>query len=143
MLIDANIVRAVTHEVCNTTLGMPVMDRETAEILADAGRVSAEVLVEGDWNARISIIASKDLARELAGRMFQQDLDAVGQDDLEDSLCEFANIIGGNLKGIVGQEANLSIPSYHEGETVCVSGDGLSTAFAHDSSDFCIVVDAK
>lgn len=143
MQLDANTIRAVTHEVCNTTFGMPVFDQDPQQEFSGADHVCAEICVEGDWNAKISIVTSKNLARQLAGRMFHQDAGTVEECDVEDSLCEFANIIGGNLKGIVGQEANLSIPAILESIPQNGGENCLATSYGHEDDSFCVLVDSK
>lgn len=140
MQLDTPTVRAVTHEVCSTTLSMPIFDRELPSEIGRADEVAAEVEVAGGWNARISVVASKNLARKLAGRMFQQDAASIEDSDMEDSLCELANIIGGNLKGIVGAEADLSIPAFREVAPAELIAANLAAAFEHETDSFCVFV---
>ena len=142
MQLDDTTVRAVTHEVCNTTFGLPISDLAGAVDVLASDNVAADVRVQGNWNARIAIVASKSLARELAGRMFQQDAANVEEADMEDSLCEFANIIGGNLKGIVGEEADLSIPAYYPSTPSELNEATLATSFEHNAEGFSVVVQA-
>lgn len=77
---------------------------------ANSGQLMAAIRIAGNWNATLQVCASMQLARHIACAMFAQAPDVIGQDDLCDALGEVVNVLGGNVKGMVGHDCHLSLP---------------------------------
>ena len=113
--------------VWTTTLDLPL------EALDDAGQpvswsepiVEALVHISGDWRGAVALHAPASLVELIAQRMFQLDDHAPTPDDMRDAFGELANIIGGNIKGLVSDGgASLSLPTVGErGEEVAIPGN--------------------
>ena len=91
--------------------------------LADSDYLQAAIRVSGDWQAELRVIASNQLAETIAASMFGMEQSDLSKDDVFDALGEIANVIGGNVKGIVGQECSLSLPCVGELLETVQSGD--------------------
>ena len=70
----------------------------------------AAVRISGRRNATLQIYAPLELARQIARAMFGQSGHPLDEDDVFDAFGEVVNVIGGNLKGLIEQEGNLSLP---------------------------------
>lgn len=139
MNINEETLRAVTREVCLTTLGLTLRDEPNSAITGGDDWLATEIHIDGGWTSKISVVMSKNLACVMAGRMFDQEPNEVELCDVEDSLREFVNIVGGNLKGIVGVDSTLSIP-----EITAVrdfDAEHLATAYECESERLHVVVE--
>jgi len=71
------------------------------ELWSAEDAVTASVQISGDWEGVISARFSGELARYVAGAMFDIPLDAIGNQEVSDALGEVVNIIGGRVKASV------------------------------------------
>ena len=109
--ITPECITQMTEAMFVSMLDIPVSliaaaDRPSPE----SGVLQASVEVSGDWQAELRVLASPTLASKIASEMFETPEDELEEDEVNDALGEVANVIGGNLKGIIGRECNLSIP---------------------------------
>jgi chemotaxis protein CheX len=101
----------MTHELFGPMFGIEI---ETADNF-DGNNVSssawqASVGIDGEWAAEVQTIIPEKLAQRVACTMFSMTSDELTDGDMQDAMGEVVNIIGGNIKGIVGVESNLSLP---------------------------------
>lgn len=92
--------------------------------------------VLGAWTGSISI----EISEPLAGRLAQSMLDApeAEPDDVRDAMCELANVIGGNLKGLMPGPSVLSVPRVADCEPVAVNAKQL--VFCCEGQPFSVTV---
>lgn len=76
----------------------------------EADRIVASVAISGEWNGHVVVGATPATARRLAAAMFALDPEAVSDDELADAWGEIANILGGNVKGLLPEPSVLSLP---------------------------------
>lgn len=100
---------AVLQDLFVEMLGMPLTEHPPehsppAELLSDG----AVVHILGDWMGSVVFQCGPSTARSIAQRMFG--LQRVSTEEIDDALREIANIIGGNLKGVLGERCVLSTP---------------------------------
>jgi chemotaxis protein CheX len=72
--------------------------------------VSAAVAVTGAWQGHIVVSCSMAAAREISALLLEIPLPEVSESDVADALGELANIIGGNVKGLLPRPCALSLP---------------------------------
>ncbi len=77
-------------------------------------RLTSAVHLAGDWNGALLLECGRSQACRFAGRFLSVDFPTV-TDDVRDVLGELANMIGGNLKSILGSGIRLSMPSVVDG----------------------------
>jgi chemotaxis protein CheX len=75
-----------------------------------SGHVQASVSVVGAWNGFVTITADLDAARNIAGAMFAMAAEDVQDAEISDAVGELVNIVGGNLKAIVTEPSQISLP---------------------------------
>ena len=83
----------------------------------------AAIRINGDWKAELRVIASRGLAESIAQSMFDADVSELSEEEILDALGEIANVIGGNVKGIVDQECSLSLPCVGKIDDTARRGD--------------------
>ena len=77
--------------------------------------LQACVHLTGDWSGTLTLAVSEEYAEVLARTLFGLEGDA-SADDVRDALGEMANIVGGNLKGLLPCPVELSLPLVARGE---------------------------
>lgn len=111
----AQIVEAVFGSM------MSLQVRECATRWFAAGdRLTSAVHLAGDWNGAVLFECSRSQACRFAGRFLAAAAPAIDtaktvDDDVRDVLGELANMIGGNLKCLLGSGIRLSMPSVVDG----------------------------
>jgi chemotaxis protein CheX len=72
--------------------------------------VSAAVAVTGAWQGHIVVSCSMTAARKVSALLLEMPLAEISESDMADALGELANIIGGNVKGLLPGPCALSLP---------------------------------
>jgi hypothetical protein len=72
--------------------------------------LAARVRINGAWEGSIVVRTVPALARELAATMFGRPAESLQEDEVRDGLGEVGNMIAGNVKGLLTEEARLSLP---------------------------------
>lgn len=76
----------------------------------DGTFVRSRVALTGGFDGSVAVKCSTGLAFELARRMFLAGEQQPSNEEAQDAVHEFANMVAGNIKGILGQ-AKMSLPS--------------------------------
>ena len=72
--------------------------------------LSASIDIRGEWNGTLLLSAPEALIRRFARILFGPEPAELGRAELEDTLGELVNIIGGNLKSCLPPPCQLSLP---------------------------------
>jgi chemotaxis protein CheX len=78
-------------------------------------QVTGCIQISGAWQGAIVIQSSVNFASTIASRLFGEATENLSEADLRDAFCELANMVGGNIKGLVPGPSFLSIPSVTTG----------------------------
>jgi len=124
MMIDEEILQQVVTDVCSGMLGLH-MEPSEAFNCDDADSLSAVIRISGDWDSLVQVLTPRKTAVAIASNMFDMSEAELTEAEIRDAVGEIANMVGGNLKGIVEGESSLSLP--------CV---GASTGSAPFDSSF-------
>lgn len=124
-------VRAATHEVFETMLGMQIEDGEPyvqPKVLGAAGGVMSLIGLAGSWTGAGSILCSPQFACRISGHLLMAEYEDVN-DDVLDAMAEVTNMIIGNFKSLLEPHLGplgLSIPSviYGRNFTARSTGEG-------------------
>jgi chemotaxis protein CheX len=73
-------------------------------------QVTAAVSITGAWQGHVVVSCSDAASRNAAAALLGVELGDVTNEDVTDALGELANIIGGNVKGLVPEPSSLSLP---------------------------------
>lgn len=113
---DVTQLLDITRSVWTQFLGIGLAPIQTGQPKARSALTGclASVTINGEWNGYVSVVCSRPLARRAAASMFGVTSDLVTADQLQDTLSELANIIGGNVKALLPSPSKLSLPVYDE-----------------------------
>jgi CheY-specific phosphatase CheX len=97
----------------------PVFDDTPAE-----ASLLAKVHISGEWNATLEVATTPAVAMLIAAEMFSLDPTSIQTADMFDALGEIANMVGGNVKGIINGELDLSLPKVESCDhpTIAIAG---------------------
>ncbi len=113
MIINPETLQQIAVDVCQSMLGLPLQLIEP-QPSAVTPLLMACVEIRGDQVLVVEILAHEDLTQAIAEAMFAADRGSLSRDEIRDAFGEVANMIGGNVKGMMGAEANLSLPFVSE-----------------------------
>ena len=108
MELDEQNLQQITVDVCQSMLGLELSPMSPN--IDTAHQLVASVEIRGGRHAVVEVFAHDDLMASIAEVMFSSDRGSLSEDEIRDAFGEIANMIGGNVKGGFGAEADLSLP---------------------------------
>ena len=126
MLVLEDDLTALTGGVWEAFLGMAA-EPAYAPVPTEGPFYTSCVNISGGWAGSVSLIIPEALARAAAAAMFGMDDAELGKDEVTDAVGELANIIGGNVKGMIEEPCALSLPMVAVGTNYSVSVPGTET----------------
>jgi len=72
--------------------------------------VMAHIKISGKWQGIVSVVMEWNLAQQLAEKMFSREKGEASKEEINDAISEMTNMIGGNLKSLLPQPSQLSLP---------------------------------
>ncbi len=114
-----DITGAVWTNVLQTT-ACPPPDGSEPELLGTV--MTGCVQISGAWQGAVTLQCTSDLARAAAATMFETDPARTSPEEIRDALGELVNMVGGNIKALLGGSLQLSLPLVVEGtrDALCV-----------------------
>lgn len=113
---------------------------EARPVVDVGGAVADETLtgcvhIAGAWEGTVFVEVSRAHAEHAAARMFAAPVGTLGADEVCDALGELTNIVAGNVKGVLGVQARLSLPQVAFGAsyTLRVTGTALRESVRFDT----------
>lgn len=70
---------------------------------------AASVRIQGEWSSEVHVLMTESLAERIAFEMFAPTAE-LSDEEIVDAVGETASIIGENVRGVVNQDSNLSLP---------------------------------
>jgi chemotaxis protein CheX len=124
--IDQDKIIEIASTVWSSFLGMTLSAPESSESpIEDGGQtMTATVHISGGWNGSVILSGSTTLARRAAAAMFQIAADDLDDEEVADAFGELVNTIGGNLKSLLSEPSQLSLPSVSQGAAHVVTIPG-------------------
>lgn len=109
MIVVDEDLTGLTAGVWEAFLGLSCEEGPPGDVAHGISWTSS-VSVSGGWNGSIALAFPAHLAAAVAGAMFGMGPDEVTDEEVGDAIGELANIIGGNIKGMVDEPCQLSLP---------------------------------
>lgn len=125
-MIDNTTLEQLVQDVCHTMLGLPVTPADVVQEMMPTMLASISITGPADWIVEVE--ATAHCARRIAAALFAMSADDLSLDEVCDALGELVNIIGGNLKGIMCEDATLSLPCVELDEVVRVARTAPTTS---------------
>jgi hypothetical protein len=109
-LIDAATIQGIAEDSWTALIGEDeVLVPLPGELPADT--LSSWVAVGGPWTGSVVITCGRTTAEELTRSLLREHAPAVlDTEDVEDALGELANVVGGNVKGVLPGPSVLGLP---------------------------------
>ena len=116
----------ITERVWESLVDVPLKLRTPGEPVGARGgrRYTAGIQITGAWEGAVTVHCSEDLAKLLTGAMFGMAAEETADEDVRDALGELANMIGGNVKGILPEPSRISLPAVADGADFRLSVPG-------------------
>ncbi len=144
--VTPETVVQIVESIFETMMEMNVCSVE-APAFPVGQHLTSSVYLEGNWNGAVSLECDHQQACHFASKLLAMDPPETVDDDVRDALGELANMIGGNLKSMLGTDVRLSMPSVIDGTNyelrVCGSGPHQRIGFQFDAGEFCVTVSSR
>lgn len=102
------------------------------------------IQIVGEWSGTVLLKVPEELISTAGSRMLMIDQESMEDADREDTLAELTNMVGGNIKSIVPNPSNLSLPTVTNGNDFHVRTFGSKpiheTCFQCDGHMFSVVI---
>lgn len=97
---------------------------DTCEPCPIADSISATISIGGPWTATLEVTMTTTLARRFAADLLGMDGASLDPDDINDAIGELANVVGGNVKGLLDSDeaTTLSLPVVSHAPTSITGG---------------------
>ena len=125
MLLTDLDLREVIESVWTSMLGYNITLVDAALEFASSENVMVGcVQITGSWEIAALVHMPETLAIDVAATMFGMAPDELSADEVRDALGEMANMIGGNIKGMLPGTSQLSLPTISQGQNFSVALPG-------------------
>lgn len=135
--VNTTMLTQIADDVCHTMLGVALTSADCDA--PDGTRWVATVRISGEYTAFVEIETDRAVAQRMACRMFSLNPHELSEEDLRDAIGEVANMIGGNVKGVLSAECNLSIPCVEVRDFFPADqAEGIAVSLSCEGSPFLI-----
>ena len=101
----------ITETTWQSLLGLDIQPRALPATMGPAeGHLTGKVEISGAWTGAVLLHGSRDLAASAAAVIFATEAGAGSEQDSFDAMYELTNIIGGNIKSLLPEPCQLSLP---------------------------------
>ena len=101
----------ITETTWQSVLGLDIAPRALpAEMGPVDGHLTGKVEISGAWTGLVLLHGSRELADAAATVIFSTEAGARSEQDSLDAMYELTNIIGGNIKSLLPEPCQLSLP---------------------------------
>lgn len=112
---DENILE-ITETIWSAVAGLAVERIDPGAVRQRAGTIIAGcVHVTGAWKGAIALHCSEPLARRVAAAIFDVEASLATIAQTQDAVGELVNMTGGNLKALLPEPSQLSLPTVAQG----------------------------
>jgi CheY-specific phosphatase CheX len=114
-------IRSVAEDVWSSVLGLAIAPAQVPTPRLDGqDSLLASVHISGAWEGTVLLECAAALMSRAAAAMLEMAPEDLGADEVHDVLGELANIIGGNIKGLLPGPSSLSLPTVVQGRDVSI-----------------------
>lgn len=122
-VVDEETLAEIVGFVWQTFVGDEVLARLPASTPIPAPDRFATIAIGGTWTATIVASMTPGLLRRFAAHLMGLPPSELEPDDVDDAFGELANVVGGNVKGLIDDPATtLSLPLVSETRPVVPGG---------------------
>lgn len=103
-------VFTISENVLSAMLQFDVLHSPASKLPANE-LITGCVQISGEWTGAVLLQTSLNFATQAAANLLAMQIEDVQYEDREDAMAELANMIGGQIKGILPGPAYLSLPT--------------------------------
>jgi chemotaxis protein CheX len=104
-------VREITESIFATVLGLEICEIEASPSLSHIQALAGRVQITGAFEGSVALHCSDGLARRAASILFATDEAQTRPEDAHEVVAELANMAGGNIKALMAEPSQLSLPA--------------------------------
>lgn len=105
-----SLIEPITQSIFSAMLNIELMVADDQPPVG-SDMLRAMVRITGEWNGRVLLELSPDLARIAAAEMLKLAPEEITDTDQREVVTELVNMIGGNLKSALPGPSSLSLPA--------------------------------
>ncbi|EMI56785.1 chemotaxis protein CheX [Rhodopirellula sallentina] len=116
--IEPSHVVELVQAIFDNMLQMPCEPNDSSpqsEASFTEDRLVGCVQIQGDWVGAVEIHTPLELGRKAASAMLMVPDEDVSMEDVQDTIAELSNMVGGSIKAILPGQSTLSLPSVASG----------------------------
>ena len=102
-------IREIATSIWETLFSVPLEPGTTAPAASDESTVTGCVHIDGAWHGAVMLTCNEDLAVRLAGELFQSE--SPSSDEIRDAIGEITNMLAGNIKAMLPEPSQISLPT--------------------------------
>jgi chemotaxis protein CheX len=106
-------IREITESIFSNVLGLSICETEGPGFTRGTHTMAGRVHITGAFEGSVALQCSDGLARRAAAIMFATDEGR--REDAHEVVAELANMAGGNIKALMAEPSELSLPAVAEG----------------------------
>jgi chemotaxis protein CheX len=123
--LEENQVSQAVESIWSTMLGLEVKPAQSAAPnRPKLTTLTGCIQITGAWQGAVKLECSGSVARRVAAIMFNIDACDVTPDEINDAVGELTNVVGGNIKALLPEPSQLSMPAVTEGTDYLFSVPG-------------------
>lgn len=108
MTLTQDLLAQVVDDVLETFVAGLADEPQPADTVLP---VTAFVQITGGWTGAVLFSCSAELASTVTAAMLALPAEELSQDDISDAVGEVANMVGGSVKSLMLEPADLSLPT--------------------------------
>jgi hypothetical protein len=108
MLINEDILREITQIAWQSIFGIPLESGHAPDARCGDDHLMSRVDIRGAWDGAVVIRWTPTVAHHAAQLLYERE--APTAEEVRDLVGEIANVVGGNLKGLLPGPSWLSLP---------------------------------
>jgi chemotaxis protein CheX len=127
-------IREITESIFATVLGLEICETEGSPDGCRLQALAGRVQITGAFEGSVSLHCSDGLARRAASILFATDEAETRPEDAHEVVAELANMAGGNIKALMAEPSQLSLPAVADVVewVACEPGSHLVTAVSFE-----------
>ena len=104
-------IEFVVKNAFTTVLDQEVLPNPAAMVMSRGQPyITSTVQITGAWRGVISLSVPVALGEQIAAMMFEDEIDFMDSEDLEDAMGEITNIVSGSFKSTLEGTCHLGLP---------------------------------
>jgi chemotaxis protein CheX len=129
-MVSSEDIHSIVDSVWQSLFGASAEPRGPVDSGELGTVMHASIQITGAWNGAVVLTIPRDLAEACASTMFDSAPGTAKPEEIADAVGELVNMVGGNVKSLVEQPSQLSLPTVVDGAVHSLSIPGSKVVHA-------------